>query len=452
MSTNLERDSNNREYEVASTTVLTPSSKEIAKVAFAAGFGGFIEYYDLFIAALVGATVWPAVFFHGTLATTLGFSIASVGVAYVTRPIGGLIFGHMGDRMGRRNTLVLTLVLLGVSVFAIGILPNYATIGIAAPILLFVFRGAFGLGLGGEYGGGVAWILEFASKSKWRSFWSMWAAPASIGLAVASGTFTIIADSMSHSALLSYGWRIPFIIGAAMIAVAFVMRYRLKESPLFKPLVEKNEVERSPIKEVLKKYWKQILALAAIGGAIQGGITTSLLTPFSLSYLAADKLSTGFGSEMLFIANGLGILTFLGGPYFTEKLGRKKTLLISIIWGMVSVVVFLPLVNTLYIPLIALAYIIPEVQVGFNNSAVQAISGETFPIRERYTGAGFSYQLGNGFIAGMIVTFVVPYLIATGGVKFAAPYIVAVLVVWMLIAIAALLFLLKETKNVDLSQ
>lgn len=428
----------------------SPSTSQIAKVTFAASIGGFIEYYDLFVASIAGAIVWPEVFFRGGIATTLAFSIASVGVAFVMRPIGGFVFGRIGDHMGRRNTLVMTLVLLGIGVFAIGVLPGYSTIGLAAPILLFVFRGLFGLGLGGEYGGGVSWILEFASKSKWRSFWSVWAAPANIALAVASATIAFLSASMSHADFVSYGWRIPFIIGGVVIVIAFIARYRLQESPLFKPIKERGDVAKAPAAEAVKKYWKQIIALALIGGSIQGGLTTSLLVPYSLSYLHAIGVSTEFGSSMLSISNALGIIAFITGPYFSEKLGRKKHLLVCLIWAIVSAIIFLPLVNTTSLALIALAYIIPEVQVGFNNSAVQAISGETFPIRYRYSGAGFSYQLGNGFIAGMIVSFAIPALLDTFGVKGTAPYIVGILVVWQLIAIAAL-FLLRETKNVDLS-
>jgi MFS family permease len=432
------------------TPLQTPTTGQIAKVTFASALGGFIEYFQLFIASIIGATVWPKIFFTGGIATTVGFSIASVGVAYVMRPVGGFFFGRIGDRVGRKNTLVLTLILMGIGTFAIGFVPDYAAIGLAAPIILFVCRGVYGLGLGGEYGGGVSWILEFAAKSKWRSFWSVWAAPANIALAVAASSTAALEASMSTAAFDSTGWRILFLLSGVIIVIAFVVRYRLAESPLFKQIKDRNDVAKRPASEAIRKYWKQIIALAIIGGSIQGGVTTSLLTPFSLSYLGAQGLSPAFGASMLSLSNAIGIIAFVAGPWFSEKLGRKLHLLISIIWAIIGVALFLPLVGTGLVSMIALAYIIPEVQVGFNNSAVQAISGETFPIRYRYSGAGFSYQLGNGFVAGMIVAFVIPFLLKSFGIKGTAPYIVGILIVWQLIAMACLL-LLKETKKADLS-
>ncbi|MDG6922616.1 MAG: MFS transporter, partial [Nitrososphaerota archaeon] len=266
----------------------------------------------------------------------------------------------------------------------------------------------------------------------------------------AASSTAALEASMSTAAFDSTGWRILFLLSGVIIVIAFVVRYRLAESPLFKQIKDRNDVAKRPASEAIRKYWKQIIALAIIGGSIQGGVTTSLLTPFSLSYLGAQGLSPAFGASMLSLSNAIGIIAFVAGPWFSEKLGRKLHLLISIIWAIIGVALFLPLVGTGLVSMIALAYIIPEVQVGFNNSAVQAISGETFPIRYRYSGAGFSYQLGNGFVAGMIVAFVIPFLLKSFGIKGTAPYIVGILIVWQLIAMACLL-LLKETKKADLS-
>ena len=438
---------------MAESETTVPSARTLSAVTFAAGFGGFIEYFDLFIATFAGIIVWPKLFFAGVPPNyAIAYSLASVGITFLVRPFGGFIFGHIGDKTGRRNTLVVTLAILGISVFGIGLLPDYLAIGITAPILLFLFRALFGLGLGGEYGGAVSWILEFAGarKSKRRSFWAVWAAPANIGLTVAGVVFGIAAASPSF--LFSYGWRIPFIVGGLMIVVAFIVRMKLEESPLFKSVAERGAVDRTPAIDMLKKHWKTVAALAIITGAIQGGVTTSIVTPFSIGYLAIKGVSPSFASYGISLANALGIITFLAGPYFTEKLGRRRHLFISILWCLFSVIVFFPLLNTLNPMLILLAYILVEVQVGFNNSAIQTILGESFPTKYRYSGSGFTYQLGNGFIVGTIVSFLLPALvIGVGGTLSAAPYLAAVTAVWILIALASLT-VVKETKGIDLAR
>jgi len=428
-----------------------PSTATLVKVTLAAGFGGVVEYFDLFIASLAGATVWPQIFFGGGVASNFAFSIASVGIAFVVRPIGGFVFGHIGDRVGRRDTLFLTLTLLGLSVFGIGVLPTYAQIGVAAPILLFLFRGVFGLGLGGEYGGGVSYILEFAAKSKWRSFWSLWAAPVPVGLTLGAGIFTLLSTTMSSNDFLSYGWRSLFLVGAIMIAVGFAMRYRLEESPLFAVIKARKQVEKSPAMTVLKKRWKEILALASVAASTQGAIITGIFSPFSLTYLSSKGVSPAYGTAMLSLGNALAIITFVASPYFSEKMGRRKHLAICVVWAMVTTILFFPLVNTLNLSLIALAYLLPLIETGFCNASVQAIMGETFPIKERYSGSGLSYQVGLGFGVGAIVTFFTPPLLAAYGVQGTAPWLAGVVVGWQIVTLLAL-FLLKETKNRDLSE
>ena len=422
-----------------------------AKVTAAAAIGGIVEYFDMYTASLVGAIVWPKIFFpSASVASSLAFSIASVGLSYVIRPVGGYIFGHVGDRIGRKDTMVITLMLVGVSMFFVGLLPTYSTIGIAAPILLFILRGIFGLGLGGEFGGAVSWILEFAATSKWRSFWAIWSSPTVIGTAIAGVVVSLLGETLKAD-FYTYGWRIPFIIGGVLIIIGFIARYRLQESPLFVAIKKKGEVEKAPASGVLKKYWKTIFVIATITGAIQAGITSSLVTPYSVAYLSGKGLSFTFLTGAIALTNAISLIAWIGGPYFCEKLGRKRHLLLSISWALIGVVIFLPLVNTLNLSMIVLAYLILEMQRSFNNAAIQAVCGESFPTRYRVSGSGLSYQIGNGLFSGLQMSVLFPMIILYSSAALAPVIIVLSIVIWLILALFSLRAL-KETKEADLSQ
>ena len=422
----------------------------LVKVTFAAAIGGIVEYYDLFVASLIGAIVWPRIFFPSpSAANSVGFSIASVGLAYIIRPVGGYIFGHIGDKMGRRDTLVITLILLGSSMLAVGLLPTYSTIGMAAPILLFILRGIFGIGVGGEFGGAVAWILEFAANSKRRSFWAIWSAPSLVGLALAGWTVSLFGSILKDD-FYTYGWRIPFIIGTVLVVIGFIARYRLEESPLFKAIKEKGKVEKAPAAGVLRHHWKTVSALATITGAIQAGTTSGLVTPFSVAYLTQKGFPFVTVSEFVGTANTLSIIPYLIGPFFCEKLGRKRHLLISILWCLVGVIIFFPLIDTLSASLIFLSYLILDCQRSFNNAAVLATSGESFPIRYRYSGSGLSFQIGNGLFNGIQLTIIFPLIYVFASASLRPILVGAAMVIWMLLALACWATL-KETKQADLS-
>jgi MFS family permease len=425
-------------------TVLVPPRRELRNLALAIGLGGIIEYYDAFIASFAAASVWPMVFFPNVSPSlSLAYSIASFGAFYLTRPVGALIFGHYGDKVGRRTTMIWMLLAMCIGLVGVGLTPGYASIGVIAIAMLVLFRLLFGLGLGGEFGGGAAWITEYASQSKKRSFWNVWVTPAPIALALAALSFALI-SSVTGPSFLTYGWRIPFLLGGVLAVLGLVTRYRLQESPMFKELRASRTVERAPVTQALREKWRAILLLSLAW--MFGGLPSILQVPFSLSYLEALGVSSQFAPVTIVVAAVIGIPLLIGGSLLGDRLGRKRTILISSILSIVSVSVFFSLLNTLNPGLIVLAQVFTFGSVMLGVSVVPAWFAEHFPTRFRQSGAGLSYQLG-AFVAGIITVAVLPALIVAGGGTTAASFNVAALSVAVCLVSFFAILISSETKG-----
>jgi MFS family permease len=428
------------------------STLEIAKITATAGIGGVIEYFDLFIAGFITVVVWPKIMFPSTFPSeiSLAIALAASAITFITRPLGGFIFGHIADRTGRRQTLVFTMALMGLSMLGVSALPTFAQIGWAAPFLLYAFRGLYSVGLGGEFGGGSTWILEAASKSKWRPFFAVWVTPVQLGVFLSSGTVALLSSTLGPD-LFTYGWRIPFVIGGTMVIVAFVARLKVIESPLFLAYREKVGVDKAPAWDALKKYWAQMLMLGTIFVALQAIPQGNIVNQYSLIFLGAHGVPAAVSSGSISIANILALGGFLIGPYFTERLGRKAVLQICIVWGLLATLVYIPLLSTLNPTYITLANALIGAEDGFSIGAVTTFFGEIFPIRYRASASGLSYNIGQGLVAGIQNTVIIPLALVYFGNIGSAWWIIASEVVAL---IFAFLFLtrFKETKHVDLAQ
>jgi len=227
------------------------------KIVAAATIGSLVEYYDFFIAATAAAIIWPYIMFPNiNPAVVFLYSAILFVVAPATGPVGGYIFGHFGDKLGRKFSLIITLILMGVGALGVGLTPTYAAIGIAAPILILIFRITEGIGIGGETGNSFLVILEYVYKSKWRAFWTSFVHSAGwLGVLTSSLFFGILASVLPSSALLDWGWRIPFFVGSIVILIGIYFRYRIAETPLFMEVVKKRrEIVKRPANEAFKKY------------------------------------------------------------------------------------------------------------------------------------------------------------------------------------------------------
>lgn len=409
-----------------------------------------MEWYDFFLAGTAAAQIWPLVFFSKFSETTaLALSIAAYGIVFFTRPIGSWVFGHLGDKYGRKSMLFWTLVLMGIGTLGLALTPSYAAIGILAPILLNVFRAVQGIGLGGEWGGATGWVVEFASKSRHRAFWSgwvQWTVPLGTVLSIIS--FILVGRSMPQAAYLDWGWRIPFLVGAVIAIVAIFIRYSLKESPLFSALLKGHAVEKSPFTQMLKESWKKVTLLAVLFSYIS--VTYSgIMNPISVSYMSSLKIPPMNALSYVTYGVAFSLITLLIGAILGDIIGRRMVAVIATTLTTLATLAFFPLVNTLNPSYIIMAEATLIGSAYLFLGVVPAYYNENFPTRYRYSGSGFSFQMGN-LLAGVVITFAIPITISSsGGLLNSWPVITALGVIFAVASLIAAL-LLKDTKDTQL--
>jgi len=249
----------------------------------ASAVGSALEWYDFFIYGTAAALVFGEIFFpksDPTIGTLLAF--ATFGVGFVARPFGGLVFGHLGDRIGRKPVLVITLIMVGAGTFLIGLLPTYNSIGVWAPIMLVVLRLVQGFGAGAEYGGAVIMAVEHAPPGKRGLFGSFAPLGVTVGLLLANGVFALFA-ALPHEEFVSWGWRVPFLLSIVLVLVGFYIRYRVSETPVFSEIAAKNAAARSPVIEAVKRHPREFLVV--IGARLAENGLGYLFPVFALNYM-----------------------------------------------------------------------------------------------------------------------------------------------------------------------
>jgi MFS transporter, MHS family, shikimate and dehydroshikimate transport protein len=363
--------------------------------------GTTIEWYDYFISGTAAALAWPSVFFPTQNPfTAVLASFVLYGVGFVGRPFGALIFGHFGDKIGRQRTLVWTLVSMGAGTLLIGLTPGFDSIGIAGGFIISFARILQGIGIGGEWGGASVWITETAAKSRRRGAWSSSVAfGVPLGLLASSSSFTLITSSLPHSAFLSYGWRIPFFIGAGVAIVGLVIRRRLVDTEIFKSLEEGRRIERLPSLEVLKKNFGLVVKLAAAWAYLNA--TFYITNVFAISYMTTGlHISTSFAAS-LGIYNSLSLVAWIGiGAYLADRVGRKRLLLISSIFAGLFPYIYFQMLNTTNPSIIISAQMLFAAG-GLGYAPLSAFFAEQFPAKYRYSGASISYQLTSPLAGGL---------------------------------------------------
>ena len=389
-----------------------PSIKRVAGASLA---GTTLEFYDHFIYGSAAALVFPKLFFstQTPLMATL-LSLASYGVAFVARPFGAALFGHFGDKLGRKWVLVVTLMMMGLATFGIGLLPTAATAGILAPLLLVALRIVQGLALGGEWGGAALMVNEFDPSGKRRGFYgSLVQIAAPIGLLLANGMFAGVTWWLDEAAFLDWGWRIPFLSSALLIAVGLYIRMGLTESPLFEKMEQQEKQGHAPLVEVLKNH-KAAVGLA-LGSRIGSDIAFYVFTLFLLVYLPQQlQLPKSIGLQAVLVG---AVAQIIGIPLFghlSDKIGRRPILLGGALAGIVWAFAFFALVNTGSTPLILLAAFVAMFIVAAMFSPLASFIPEMFPTKVRCTGSSIGFQLAGIFGGAPAPLIVVPLVAAFG--------------------------------------
>lgn len=378
----------------------------IGRVVLASFIGTTIEWYDFFIYGTAAALAFPQLFFPaenefvGAIA-----AYASFAIGFFMRPLGGIIFGHYGDRIGRKAMLVTTLVMMEVATFAIGLLPTYESIGIAAPILLITLRLVQGLGVGGEWGGAVLMVVEHGQSNRRGLYGSCVQMGVPVGLLLASAVFYVF-SSLPEDQFLAWGWRVPFLMGILLLGVGLFIRFQVFESPMFAKLQEKKSVSPLPILEVFKKYRRSVAL--AMGARFAENACFYIFSVFVLSY-AVDHLSLERSMILkgVWIAAGVQTIVIPLAGIVSDRIGRRPVYLAGAIFVGLFAFPFFWLIETKVTLLIWLAITIALIGHSLMYGPQAAFFSELFGTRVRYSGASVGYQLASplaGGIAPMIAT------------------------------------------------
>ncbi len=420
-----------------------PSS--VRKVIVASLIGTSLEWYDFFIYGTAAALVFNKIFFptfEPLVGTLLAFTTYAVG--FVARPLGGLIFGHYGDRIGRKNVLVVTLLLMGIATFAIGLMPSYATIGVWAPILLVALRFVQGLGLGGEWGGAVLMTLESGDPNRrgLNASWPQVGVP--LGLLLANGVLSLMGVLTNDAAFLRWGWRVPFLLSGLLVLVGLWIRLTIAESPLFREVEESNTKAGAPILEVVRRYPKQVLLAVGARVGVDVAFYTFVLfiTTYVVTYL---KLPRNYALNAVLIAAAVQVVLI---PFFgnlSDRIARRPVYLAGAIGAVVWVFVFFALLDTGQFWLIVLAAVVALILHAAMYGPQAAFISEMFPTKVRYTGASMGYQLA-GIIGGALAPIISVALLD----RFDTSIAVSVYAVVMLLVTIVCVLLAPETSKIDL--
>jgi len=425
--------------------------RDVIKVATAGVIGTTIEWYDFNIAATASTLVWPSIFFPSSNpASGIILSLLTLSAGFISRPVGAILFGHFGDKVGRKTTLIWTLLTMGLGTLGTGLVLPYDVIGIWSGVLLAIFRTLQGIGVGGEYGGAVTWVLEFSSRSKYRAFWTGWVQQGSpIALVLVNLSFYLLTSSLTRLDFLSWGWRIPFYIGAAIIVLGIVVRYKLMESPIFKEILERRAIERIPISGLLRNQWKTVILLAISWWYLI--MFYYVITAFSINYikLVNPSLPTYVGPLSIVIGRVLAIIGVFFGSIMGDKIGRRKTMFSSSIISAVLCYPYIILLSSGSTTLIILAQSLILFITYIGYGSVGAFFSEQFPTKHRFTGTGFSYHLAAPFSGGL-APIIASLFVYNYGSLGSTPYI-ALLTIIYCITSAIAIYLLKETVKIEIS-
>lgn len=416
----------------------------VKTVILASMMGTAIEFFDFYAYGTASAAYFPKVFFPQMtplLATLL--SLLTFGVAFVARPVGSFVFGHFGDRLGRKKTLVVSLLVMGVATVAIGFIPGYQSIGVGGALLLCLCRFVQGIGLGGEWSGAVLVATENAPADKRALYGAFPEVGAPIGFFICNGLFYVLEKMLTPAQMMSFGWRVPFWASSVLVVIGLYVRHRLQETPLFKLAQERDNTTRSPLKVVFKENWREILKGTFLMGATYAMFFT--LTTWSLSFATT---ALGFSHSELLLLLMAAIVEFavliMTTSVLADKVGRKKVLMTASVALVVFSLVFPYFLEGQHNMVGMLLFLgLGFVVMGTLYGPVGAVLPELFPTKVRYSGAGITYNLA-AVVGAAVAPTITTWLIATFGLHYAGMYMfvlaVASVVAWVLT---------PETKNVD---
>ncbi|MEZ3155772.1 MFS transporter [Microbacterium sp. BWR-S6Y] len=433
----------------ASTRATTAGiSREERRVLAGTLVGTSIEWYDFFIyaqaAGLVLAPLFLAPLAESDPAIAQVLSFATIGISFLFRPLGAIVAGYLGDRLGRKKMLVLTLIMMGVSTALIGVLPTYAAIGVAAPILLILLRVLQGFSAGGEWGGAALLSVEHAPVTRRGYFGAYPQIGVPVGMILATATLWILTSSMSAEAFLAWGWRVPFLFSIVLIVVGYVIRRAVEESPVFEDLVRRRKESSAPLGQLFRKNWRQVVltALVFIGNNAAGYLLIAFFATYTVTVLGLERPTVLLATTLA----SFGWLGFtLWGGRLSDTLGRVRTFQLGYLLLAVWAVPMWFLIDTGNIVWYFVALFVITLGLGLSYGPQAALYAEMFPANVRYSGVSIGYALG-AILGGAFAPMIAEALLRSTGASWTIGAYIAVAALVSLVAVS----LIKEPKGVDL--
>lgn len=416
-----------------------------SRIAVASLVGTAIEFYDFYLYGTAAALVFGSLFFPkfsptaGTLA-----SFATFGAGFVARPLGAVLFGHWGDRVGRKSMLVASLLTMGLSTVAIGLVPTWGQVGVLAPTLLVLCRFVQGIGLGGEWGGAVLLATEYAPPGRRGLYSSFPQLGPAIGFTLANGLYLVLSAALSRSQFLSFGWRIPFLLSAVLVLVGYLIRVGIAETPVFRQALDAHEETKVPFVELLRRQ-PGVLLLSTVSFVLAHTVFYTVTT-FALAY---GTQTLGMSKTPLLLctmvaAVAMGVATPLVASW-SDRVGRRTVCLVATLVAAAWAFPMFWLINTRSIAAVALAMVVGLVVFALIYAPMGAYLPELFATRYRYSGAAFAYS-ASGIVGGGISPLLATQWVADTG----SSWPVSTYVLGIALLSCVCLLLLHETKDDDL--
>jgi metabolite-proton symporter len=430
----------------AGTATARLDAAKMKKIAMASVIGTTVEWYDLFLFGTASALVFNKIFFPSfdpLVGTLLAFG--TFAAAYLARTIGAIIFGHFGDRLGRKSMLLVSLLTMGAATFAIGLVPDYNTIGVWAPLLLLTLRVIQGLALGGEWGGAVLMTVEHAPSHRRGFYGSLVQIGVPVGTLIANLAFLLVAATVSADALISWGWRIPFLASALLVAVGIYIRLNIEETPSFHAVREAGAKAKIPFASLMREHWKQVL-LGAFA-TLSTGSTFTLITATAVAYGKKDLGHSD--TTMLLAVMAACALCFVLIPFFgrlSDRVGRKPIILAGVAAEALVAFPMFWLMDTKSVALLFVAYLAMMTAFAAHYGPLATFLAELFGTKVRYSGLSLAYML-SGLLGSATTPFITTWLL---GATHQSSSVAWFILISACLSLAALLVLAEtRSSNID---
>jgi MFS family permease len=432
----------------APTPAKTPVTREERKVLIGTLAGTTIEWYDFFIYAQAATLVLAPLFIEPMVTDNPGLgtlvSLATIGISFLFRPLGAIVAGRYGDRLGRKKMLVLTLLLMGASTVAIGLLPTYASIGVAAPILLILFRVVQGFSAGGEWGGAALMAVEHAPVHKRGLFGAYPQIGVPCGLILATGILLLITNLTTPEQFMAWGWRVPFLLSIVLIVIGYLIRRSVEESPVFAELLQRRRESSAPLAELFRHDAKMVIltALVFVSTNAAGYLVIAYFIGYGTTALGFDQVPV---LASIVVASAVWLPTTLGGGALSDRIGRLRTFQIGLGLTFVWLIPMFYLMDNGGIVTFCLVICVMNIGLGMSYGPLTALFAELFPVRVRYSGVSIGYALG-AVLGGAFAPLISELLVQRTGTGISIAVYMMVLTAISFVAVT----MVGETRGNDL--